>query len=610
MKANFTPSQKDYKNITPFKLFVIEQFPFIEANFDAITEWQLLQEIGGKLNEIIKNMYNVTDNTKALYNSYIALENYINDYFDNLDVQDEINNKLNEMASSGQLEAIISLYLNSNAITVFTNVNSLKNAENLINGSTVKTLGFYYLNDGGDAFYRIRNITNEDIVDNIIIIPLNNENLIAELIISNFINVKKLGVKTDNTDNLSILQSINDKFNKKTLFFPAGCYSISNTLYISNHNNVLMDENAEIKAIQTMPYLIIYNKGNIVPQYDRAFNNFIKGGTLNGNDLVTEAVITMQGYMGFVLRDLKILNFLKYGLKSKMEGTSGNELFCTDCYFRNTTPHEDSLAINNNASDAMYSNIIIRDTHYGILTTTGLFHNIHGWIGFTSLLPNSYFIKSMDKGVMIDGCYSDTYQYPFISTFQSMHISNSLLLWNEGVYSHELQSQYPITIFKIEPDNFGLNSEGWFKVTNNMLHTQAFADDTNYLINKSNSNNNFIANQINNIEKMLGTEFCPLSEGNGGIGGSLNDRFVAGTYAVSDQNTDLPDGAYTWGILRVTPILKYSKGYISNTKINNLSYCMQEYIEHKGAPKTFRRWYSNNAGWSAWTLVSTDTALN
>ena len=35
------------------------------------------------------------------------LENYVNTYFDNLDVQEEINNKLDEMAESGQLEEII-----------------------------------------------------------------------------------------------------------------------------------------------------------------------------------------------------------------------------------------------------------------------------------------------------------------------------------------------------------------------------------------------------------------------------------------------------------------------------------------------------------------------
>ena len=36
---------------------------------------------------------------------------------------------------------------------------------NLINGSYAKTLGYYSKNDGGGSLYKIRNITNEDIVD-------------------------------------------------------------------------------------------------------------------------------------------------------------------------------------------------------------------------------------------------------------------------------------------------------------------------------------------------------------------------------------------------------------------------------------------------------------
>lgn len=225
MKANFTPSQKEYKNITPFKLFVIEQFPFIEANFDAITEWRLLQEIGGKLNEIINNMDNVTDNTINLYNSYVALENYVNDYFDNLDVQDEINNKLNDMALDGTLQEIITSYIETNALLIFNNVNEMKQANNLINGSKCKTLGYYSINDGGGATYLIRNITNNDIVNNGSIIALNNENLIAELIETN-INVKQFGAKGDGvTDDTNAIQ--NTLNYRKHVFVPKGTFCVT-----------------------------------------------------------------------------------------------------------------------------------------------------------------------------------------------------------------------------------------------------------------------------------------------------------------------------------------------------------------------------------------------
>ena len=42
---------------------------------------------------------------------YLQLQSYVNNYFDNLDVQEEINNKLDEMASDGTLENLININL-------------------------------------------------------------------------------------------------------------------------------------------------------------------------------------------------------------------------------------------------------------------------------------------------------------------------------------------------------------------------------------------------------------------------------------------------------------------------------------------------------------------
>ena len=36
-------SEYNYTNLTPFKWFILENFPFIEASFDALTNYQLFQ---------------------------------------------------------------------------------------------------------------------------------------------------------------------------------------------------------------------------------------------------------------------------------------------------------------------------------------------------------------------------------------------------------------------------------------------------------------------------------------------------------------------------------------------------------------------------------------
>ena len=103
-------------------------------------------------NTVIPTVNNNGMAVEELQNLLVQLKGYVENYFDNLDVQVEINNKLDEMAQDGTLQEIISSYLNSKAIFGYDNVNDMKNANNLVNGSFTKTYGFYAKNDGGDAF--------------------------------------------------------------------------------------------------------------------------------------------------------------------------------------------------------------------------------------------------------------------------------------------------------------------------------------------------------------------------------------------------------------------------------------------------------------------------
>lgn len=100
---NVNNNYTDMKNLTPFKLCVLQNFPFIEADFDAVTNYQLLCKIVEYLNKIIENNNTQNDNISQLEQNFITLYNYVKYYFDNLDVQDEINKKLDEMATSGEL---------------------------------------------------------------------------------------------------------------------------------------------------------------------------------------------------------------------------------------------------------------------------------------------------------------------------------------------------------------------------------------------------------------------------------------------------------------------------------------------------------------------------
>ena len=190
-------------------------------------------------NTIIPTVNNNADAVAELQGLYEQLRSYVDNYFTNLDVQEEINNKLDQMVADGTLPEIVASYLETKAIFGFDNVESMKNATNLINGSYAKTLGYYSKNDGGNALYKIRTINN-DVVDNATIILLNNNNLIAELIINeDTINPIKFGCYGDGNhdDTINLQKCINYAIANKKQIDIIGNYKV---------NPIEMEDNTKV----------------------------------------------------------------------------------------------------------------------------------------------------------------------------------------------------------------------------------------------------------------------------------------------------------------------------------------------------------------------------
>ena len=168
--------------VPPFVRFVASAVPMVFDN--SLSYYEALCALW----KYIQSMTDVINNNATLEDEFIEkvneLETYVNTYFDNLDVQTEINNKLDAMVEAGTLADIISQYLDSTAIFGFDTVADMVDAANLTNGSYARTLGYTTLNDGGGALYKIRTITNDDVVDGINIIAMNDADntLVAELI--------------------------------------------------------------------------------------------------------------------------------------------------------------------------------------------------------------------------------------------------------------------------------------------------------------------------------------------------------------------------------------------------------------------------------------------
>lgn len=107
-------NKKDYKKLSPFKGWVIQNFPYIEEDFDAITDYQLYCKIVEYLNKVIYNQNLLDEANNELIDSFNDLKNYVDNYFNTLDLQDEVDDKINEMVESGEFETLLNNYFNPN----------------------------------------------------------------------------------------------------------------------------------------------------------------------------------------------------------------------------------------------------------------------------------------------------------------------------------------------------------------------------------------------------------------------------------------------------------------------------------------------------------------
>lgn len=54
-------------NIKPVHIGCLTEFPFLDTTFDAVTEWDVLQKLGEKTNEVIRFVNNVIEDKISEY---------------------------------------------------------------------------------------------------------------------------------------------------------------------------------------------------------------------------------------------------------------------------------------------------------------------------------------------------------------------------------------------------------------------------------------------------------------------------------------------------------------------------------------------------------------
>lgn len=350
-------------------------------------------------------MYNYLDKTvipaintegeaiTELQTAFTTLKTYVDNYFENLDVQEEINNKLDAMAEAGTLTDIIAQYLGLAGVLAYNTVADMKAAENLVNGSTAKTLGFYSLNDKGGASYKIRNIINTDIVDEMTIISLYDENLIAELIIEDTMNVNQFGASENQANNSSFISKAIEKCS--TIILNDEQYNTSSTILINKPIKIIGNNNT-----RSLLYPALYSEtANPIIQISSTtgviLENFnIKSNYTSGSSVTTNGIYCGDNTYHLTFRNIQISN-CKNGI---LVGQTWNMLF-ENCIFDTC---DNGFNSSGTVTSTSFISCVVYNSHFGWYIRGGFVYS-----GFYSCG-----VDHTDIGIRSEGAGSiDTYNF-------------------------------------------------------------------------------------------------------------------------------------------------------------------------------------------------------
>lgn len=110
LKIYFLPYGKGKRgkcmnDLRPFRFWCQKVLPLVYD--DSLSYYELLCKVVDYLNKTMENVNKLSENFDELQSAFNTLKKYIENYFDNLDVQEEINKKLDEMAKDGTLANLV-----------------------------------------------------------------------------------------------------------------------------------------------------------------------------------------------------------------------------------------------------------------------------------------------------------------------------------------------------------------------------------------------------------------------------------------------------------------------------------------------------------------------
>lgn len=424
MQANFTPTLEDYTNQKPFRFWCQKVLPLVYD--DSISYYELLNKVVHYLNNVIKDVSAMGGNINDLLDAFIKLQNYVNFYFDNLDIQSEVNNIIDRMIKDGTFSALF-----GTADTVDVMQNTLYTV-----GRFVTTEGYYYKGDGGNNTY----ITTSESVNDLSIKSKKVDGLYFTAVEifnakkfdgtgsnvqtndrgSASINILRYGCKKYPTENGEYPESaeISNEYDCSSilnsllsyglsLFIPNGTFICTHSLYALEINLELSNNARLLYDGEETQYFIAVNTATSGAKTFITYRSRINGGIIDMH-YKTKYGVCANRCVGLIFDNVIIQHFLKEGIYL---GSINPEIpeYVIETRVVNSTirnfrrgsftkegstkayPYPwGSYGIYSGGTDNFFSNTIIQNTQRGVYTgSDDKFTNVHIWQSLGALYDSS-----------------------------------------------------------------------------------------------------------------------------------------------------------------------------------------------------------------------------
>ena len=422
------PKVEKQKPVPPFVQFCCAAIP--QVFDDSLSYYEALCAMWKYLDETVK----VINNNAMITEDFIAkvneLHDYVENYFNNLDVQEEINNKLDQMAEDGTLQEIVADYLQANVTWTFDTVADMKEATNLTAGSYARTLGFHTLNDGGGAIYYI---TDSGTADEMEVIAVGS--LYANLANIGNVNVKQFGAYGDGTtDDTDAIQGAFSSTHK-VIEFPEGTYLVK----VDTNDAPLTDTTDVSKCgLLISSEKVLLGEGAIIKSYHETLESSdlyaisasakvkIDGLTFNGQYSDYHYTYGIQlNSSDNTIRNCSFINMGSSGIVLNGSSTNNiNRTIVENCRFQNCGNSIFGAWVN----DSSFTNIQFFNVAEGFD-----FDKKSTNVVIDNIIANGYRGAGADACVEINGCENFTVSNVTCKNFIDGILINGKVIHNEGL---------------------------------------------------------------------------------------------------------------------------------------------------------------------------------